>query len=305
VLRSLRGSARGGPSSPPSTGLRVNLLRTAATAAAGALALLSLAVPSRAQPAPAPVPALTGSVADSAVPALRASLRAGTLAPQTTSLALCASANLLCNAQVLAAKGTTTPLSSTQPIGLGATDLMQAYNLTGHAAGPAHDRDRRLLGLHVRRARVHGGHRLGRPDRARHASRPDTVRLTDQGDEIDRPTTATDVPGTAGCLCRPLVPRPSYEGRSCQQEHATVVLPLSHCRQGARGDPDGHPLTPREGEPVILDPVAERDEGVGLDEHPQGFSPTVPGQSPPSTARSTAPGRTTPAHGPSAPEAAG
>lgn len=107
------------------------LVRTVATAAAGALSLLTLAAPSHAQPTPAPSPATKTVVADSAVPALRASLRAGTLAQQTSTLALCASAKLLCNAQVLAAKGTSTPLSSTLPIGLGATDLTQAYNLTG------------------------------------------------------------------------------------------------------------------------------------------------------------------------------
>lgn len=92
---------------------------------------MTLAVPSQAQPTPGPAPATRAAVADSAVPALRASLRAGTLAQQTSTLALCASAKLLCDAQVLAAQGTSKPLSSTLPIGLGATDLEQAYNLVG------------------------------------------------------------------------------------------------------------------------------------------------------------------------------
>lgn len=92
---------------------------------------MTLAAPSQAQPPPSPASATKTVVADAAVPALRTSLRTGTLAQQTSTLALCASAKLLCNAQVLAAHGTTTPLSSTAPIGLGATDLAQAYNLTG------------------------------------------------------------------------------------------------------------------------------------------------------------------------------
>lgn len=92
---------------------------------------MTLAAPSQAQPTTAPSPATKTAVADSDVPVLRASLRAGTLAQQTSTLAICASAKLLCNAQVLTARGTVKPLSSNLPIGLGATDLSQAYNLTG------------------------------------------------------------------------------------------------------------------------------------------------------------------------------
>ena len=89
-------------------------------AAMGAATLAAVA-PASAAPAPA----------GSQVAALRAELRAGTLAQSHGTYAICRDNNLACLAQVVTtAPGSTDVLRSQQPLGYGAIELQKIYGLT-------------------------------------------------------------------------------------------------------------------------------------------------------------------------------
>jgi subtilase family serine protease len=61
--------------------------------------------------------------------AMRAELRAGTLAQTTGVTNLCAAAHAACQLAAVTPTNSTKPLSTTEPIGYGATDLERAYHL--------------------------------------------------------------------------------------------------------------------------------------------------------------------------------
>lgn len=69
------------------------------------------------------------------ISALRAELRAGTLAQTTHTINLCAQVNAACQLEAVAAAGSSRPLSTTEPVGYGATDLETAYHLPANWVG--------------------------------------------------------------------------------------------------------------------------------------------------------------------------
>jgi subtilase family serine protease len=96
----------------------------------GAAVVLALAAV-----APAAQAAQPGTQAPNAA-SLRAEVRAGTLLTTHGIRDYCAAAHARCQAQVVTASTTsTTPLSSTTPIGYGAGDLATAYHLPAQATG--------------------------------------------------------------------------------------------------------------------------------------------------------------------------
>jgi subtilase family serine protease len=98
------------------------------------LTVLMLASPSQAVSSNArPIPRLSAAQAK----AMHARITSGTAKSSTHVLDFCKSHKLRCDAQVLAASGKTTPLSSFTPIGYGAKDLESAYGLTGSAGKTA------------------------------------------------------------------------------------------------------------------------------------------------------------------------
>lgn len=60
---------------------------------------------------------------------MRAELRAGTLGQSTGVTDICAAVHAMCQLEAVTAANSTKPLSTTEPIGYGATDLEQAYHL--------------------------------------------------------------------------------------------------------------------------------------------------------------------------------
>ena len=106
------------------------VLRGLAVLSACCLPVMVLATPSQATSTTSrPVHRLNADQAR----AMRAKVTSGTAASSTRALDYCAAHKLHCQAQVLAAKSSSAPLSAFTPFGFGAKDLESAYGITGSA----------------------------------------------------------------------------------------------------------------------------------------------------------------------------
>jgi hypothetical protein len=99
------------------------LRAVAAALAASCLVATTMASPGRA--------ATTHRLTATQARAMHAVIASGQAAKRTHVLDVCRSRRLACQAQLLAADGSSTPLSSFTPFGFGAKDLESAYGLTG------------------------------------------------------------------------------------------------------------------------------------------------------------------------------
>lgn len=71
----------------------------------------------------------------SAIGVMRAALRAGTLGQTTGVTDFCAAVHATCQLKAVTSANSTKPLSTTEPIGYGATDLERAYHLPAASVG--------------------------------------------------------------------------------------------------------------------------------------------------------------------------
>jgi hypothetical protein len=104
------------------------ILQGLAVLSACCLAVVSLPMSGQATTSPPPTgPRLSAAQART----MHTKITTGTAASSTRPVDFCRAHKLRCNAQVLAKAGTSTPMSSFTPFGLGATDLQSAYRLRG------------------------------------------------------------------------------------------------------------------------------------------------------------------------------